>query len=284
MAQFSHRLVSFIFISDLIISNLTILSDSIHDRISQLDEIMPTVYTLFTFLSAGSFRGTEGHELTWSVRNGLPRNLFLLNGMMTLVTRYVKTQNTFDTGRLASRSMPFEFTRLLVVLYGTVFPAARALMAFISTDNEAINRYRSHLFVLHGKSMQAKHFSSALQDSTQEFLGCGFGLRATRQILHTLIVFHTGLSFDIEDDDDLKAVHDNFGHNAQTAHRNYSVYATGTVREISMHSVLESQQVSIRWHSFYRLGHPHYASQNLIEQVKLQRFIMNETDKNSDTK
>jgi hypothetical protein len=225
----------------------------------QLDDLQALVFFVVS-ATAGGARGAEMQGLSYKQHQG-NRSLYILNGILTLVTTYVKTQSIHGRGRMIARALPWKLSRLLLVLYGVVYPAASHLAAYVYEDSGMAEAYDTYMFVFRGKVVDSARFSKFLVMVTENYLDISLGLRDWRQTLCTIMVNIARVDFGVpdDDDDDLKLIHQLFAHSAATAAQHYTLQLSQALREISHTAVASNQRVSLRFHGILGLEHPRAA-------------------------
>ncbi|KAJ4478861.1 hypothetical protein C8J55DRAFT_561224 [Lentinula edodes] len=129
---------------------------------SELDEIVRKLYYLISTTWGGGSRGTEIERLLYSNSPRNTRNVFVINGLLTILTEYQKTQSLTGAGKLIARSPAFRVNRLLILILGVAYWAAGYIGCRIGMDKGNCQRYFYEVFVLTGKPMESKDFSKVL--------------------------------------------------------------------------------------------------------------------------
>jgi hypothetical protein len=222
-----------------------------------VDELVKFIYFAIISTMGGGARGTEFDHLQYEIRDNAQRNLFVLNGLVTIVTEYVKTRSHHGQGRLIARTIPWQLGRLVLLIYGVVFPAASHIAAY-ALGRERAEPYLSYMFVLNGKIMDSKDFSKVINSVTSRFFDISMGLRRYRQTMSVILVHFSKIDFgdlDLEEAD-LQEIHYMFGHSAATAARNYALQSTDSTHDLSHTSIASSQCVCLHYHAAICLAHP----------------------------
>ncbi|KAJ4475991.1 hypothetical protein C8J55DRAFT_490271 [Lentinula edodes] len=105
---------------------------------NELDEIVRLLYYLICTTWGGGSRGTEIERLLYANNSRNTRNVFVINGLLTIVTEYQKTQSLTGAGKLIARTPAFQVNRLIILVLGVAFWAAGFIGCYIGMD-------RSHL-------------------------------------------------------------------------------------------------------------------------------------------
>ena len=219
-----------------------------------LDKLQTPLYFAMVSTWGGGARGTECDHLQFEVNHNGHRHFYLLNGMITIVTTYVKTQSHHRRGRQIARAIPWQLARLMMLIYGVIYPAASHLAAYLF-DSQIADNYMSYMFVYHGKVADAATFSKFLKSFTDEYLGIPLGLRDWRQVMCTIMVNILKADFGYPDDDvDMKAIHDQFAHSRVTAEKKYALQISDALEEVSQTAVASHQRISKLLHDLYRLN------------------------------
>ncbi|KAG9311149.1 hypothetical protein JVU11DRAFT_8215 [Chiua virens] len=226
--------------------------------LSDLDDLVSAMYYAITLTWGGGARGTECDHLRHTIHGPGERHVFILNGCLSIVTTYVKTQHVQGHGRLIIRTPAHSISRLAIFVLSVLYPVAAKLASFVMDVSLARN-YLSYLFIHHGSILNSKNFSSILHRYTEKFLGLPMGLREWRQVMCSMLCCLAGTDFGApdEDDHDLAMIHSQFGHTAVVANAHYGIQGTNALPMISHTSVRSMQRVSARWHASLGCLHPH---------------------------
>ena len=206
---------------------------------------------------AGGIRGAECDHLQFEIQDNGERNLYILNGLVTIVTTYVKSRSFRGHGQLIARTLPWQLARVVLLVYAVVFPAAGHLSTY-AFDRNAAEAYLSYMFVLSGKIMQSDDFSKVIASQTSERFDISMGLRQFRQTMKSIMTNLAGIDFgDIDvEDSHLPEIHHLFGHNSRTGEKHYALQSTDALREVSHTSIASSQRIAFIWHATIGLLHP----------------------------
>ncbi|KAJ3924737.1 MAG: hypothetical protein NXY57DRAFT_1044686, partial [Lentinula lateritia] len=129
---------------------------------SELDDIVRGLYYLICTTWGGGSRGTEIEHLLYANHPRNLRNVFIINGLLTIVTEYQKTQSIAGAGKLIARTPAFQVNRLLILVLGVAYWAAGYIGCYIGMDKLNCQRYFYEVFVVTGVSMESKDFSKVL--------------------------------------------------------------------------------------------------------------------------
>lgn len=218
---------------------------------------MSAAYYAVTLTWGGGARGTECDHLKHTIHGPGERHVFILNGCLSIVTTYVKTQHIQGHGRLIIRTPAHSISRLVIFMLSVLYPVAAKLACFIMDVSLARN-YLSYLFIHNGNILASDKFSSILRLYTEKFLDLPMGLREWRQVMCSMLCCLAGTDFGTpdEDDHDLVAIHSQFGHSGVVADAHYGIQGTNALPMISHTSVRSMQRVSARWHASLCCSHP----------------------------
>ncbi|KAF8422586.1 hypothetical protein L210DRAFT_852295 [Boletus edulis BED1] len=218
--------------------------------LGNLDELVSAMYYAITLTWGGGARGTECDHLKHTIHGPGERHVFILNGLLAIVTTYVKTQHVQGHGRLIIRTPAHSISRLIILILSVLYPVAAKLSCFVM-DVSLARTYLSYLFVHHGTVLDSKKLSTILQHYTEKYLGKPLGLRDYRQVMCSMLCCLAGTDYGVADadDHDLAAIHSQFGHSAVVADSHYGIQGTNALTTISHTSVRSMQRVSTRWHA-----------------------------------
>ncbi|KAH7908979.1 hypothetical protein BJ138DRAFT_1103052 [Hygrophoropsis aurantiaca] len=238
--------------------------DVIWEWFGQLDELVSELFYAVISTWGGGARGTECDHLKYEVYGEGSRHLFVLNGQVTIVTTYAKTQSIQGHGRLVARTPASAVSRQLLAVIALVYPAAAHLATYIMPVDRA-RAYLSYIFVQNGFVMDSGLFTKTIAHHTRKHIGIALGLRDWRQTMCTMLVNIAKVDFGRPepDDTDLVAIHDMFAHSQSVANAHYALQVTDALPSISHTAVAQMQRVSHRWHQTIGQLHP-----DLIETVK----------------
>ncbi|KAJ3888613.1 hypothetical protein GG344DRAFT_79608 [Lentinula edodes] len=228
---------------------------------SELDEIVRKLYYLISTTWGGGSRGTEIERLLYSNSPRNTRNVFVINGLLTILTEYQKTQSLTGAGKLIARSPAFRVNRLLILILGVAYWAAGYIGCRIGMEKGNCQRYFYEVFVLTGKPMESKDFSKVLGSLNGLNIGVDLKLQDFRQLMSCMLISSTSTSFFNPDDEDpnVVAAHESFGHSLEMGRSGYGLDSTSATG-LAADTVAHMQQVCLKWQGFMRLLHP------LIEQ------------------
>lgn len=197
----------------------------------------------------GAARGTEWQNLKYAAEGG-DRHLYILNGFVTIVTTYLKSQSMLSHGTVVARSPAPDVSVCLLLMLTMVYPAAAVMMQQIGQPDLGRN-YRYHIFIKSGAVMKSKDYTVLLRFYTENYLGLSMGLRTWRQFICTILWNVVGIRFDedTEKNDDIQAMHETFGHSASMAEQHYAIQGTNALPYLSHQAVGRHQLVSLKWHS-----------------------------------
>jgi hypothetical protein len=205
----------------------------------------------------------------------MQRNLHILNGLLTIVTYYAKTRSQKGHGTMIARTVPWQLARLLLLLYGVVFPAAGHLAAY-AFDKQAALSYQSYMFVISGKIMTSDELSKTIASHTSTLFDITMGIRRYRQTMATILTNLAKADFgDLDaDDEELMEIHYMFSHSPLVAARNYALQHTNALQEISHTSVASSQRVCLIYHASLRLLHPNTPKTHAVSPTALSHLTL----------
>ncbi|KAH7868512.1 uncharacterized protein C8R40DRAFT_1074735 [Lentinula edodes] len=232
---------------------------------SELDEVVRKLYYLISTTWGGGSRGTEIERLLYANNPRNTRNVFVINGLLTIVTEYQKTQSLTGAGKLIARSPAFHVNRLLILVLGVVYWAAGFIGCRVGMEKANCQRYFYEVFVVTGKPMESKDFSKVLGSLNGVNLGVDLKLQDFRQLMACMLISSTSTSFFNPNDEDpnVVAAHESFGHSLDMGRSNYGLDSTSTTG-LAADAVAHMQQVCLKWQVFLNLLHP-------LLEVKLSR-------------
>ncbi|KAK0475973.1 hypothetical protein EDD18DRAFT_1366707 [Armillaria luteobubalina] len=249
---------------------LQISRGNVMDWICELNECVKLLYYLITATWGGGARGTEMTPVQHS-NTVNDRHVFVFNGMLTIVTNYVKTKSIQGHGVRVARCPSFVVSRLLILLVTTVYPAATHMYMLVKagSSNNSSDFYESHLFVLSGRRMVTDDFSETTREITSTYLGAPLGVSSWRQFMHTMLVNLAKVDFTSSDqlDEEVQHVHAMFAHTKEVGQQHYSIQISNALADISSTSVSSNQRISIRWHGVNNLLHPNHLAKVKSENV-----------------
>ena len=211
-------------------------------------------------LWAGGARAAECSFLEFAISLHGQRAFHILNGMVTIVTTYVKTQSNQGDSRLIARAVPWQLGRYMLLLYAVVYPAASHLATYVYGKEEA-EAYASFMFVQSGKVMDAAALSKAIHSFSSKAFDIAMGARLHRQTMCSILSNITQIDFgQIDPEDvDLMEIHYMFGHSSKTGASHYALQSTDSMRTISHVTISSMQRTSLMYHSTIGLSHPNAA-------------------------
>lgn len=188
------------------------------------------------------------------------RSVFFINGFLTFVTEYSKTQSITGAGRIIARTPAFQVNRLLILVILVVYQAAGYINCFIGADKMACTPYFYNVFVFRGKSMESPEFTKVLGQYNSINAGVELKLADFRQFMACVLISSTSTGLlDMKDEDDnvqaAFAVHQSFNHSVQTGQAHYGLDDIAHGTRIAPDAVAHMQQVSLRWQAFMGLVH-----------------------------
>ena len=227
-----------------------LLLDAIWRWMNDLDRLVSAMYYAITLTWGGGARGTECDHLKHTVRGQGDRHVFILNGVLSIATTYVKTQHLQGHGRLIVRTPSRSVSRLVLFALAVLYPVASKLAFFVMEPDKA-RTYLSHLFVRHGTVLDSSAFSTILRNYTEKYLGVTLNLRDYRQVMCSMLCSLAQTDFGAPDQDDheLSAIHAQFGHSATMADAHYGIQGTNALSSVSHTAVRSMQRVSFKWHA-----------------------------------
>ncbi|GAV98674.1 dna partial [Lentinula edodes] len=224
---------------------------------SDLDEIVRQLYYLISTTWGGGSRGTEIERLLYANNSRNTRNVFVINGLLTIVTEYQKTQSLTGAGKLIARTPAFQVNRLLMLILGVAYWAAGYIGCYIGMERSCCQRYFYEVFVLTGKPMESKDFSKVLGSMNGIHLGIDLKLQDFRQLMSCLLISSTSTSFfdPNEEDQNVVAAHESFGHSVEMGRSGYGLDSTSATG-LAADAVARMQQVCLKWQAFLNVLHP----------------------------
>ncbi|KAH7880194.1 uncharacterized protein C8R40DRAFT_1079401, partial [Lentinula edodes] len=246
---------------------------------SQLDEIVRQLYYLISTTWGGGSRGTEIERLLYANNARNTRNVFVINGLLTIVTEYQKTQSLTGAGKLIARTPAFQVNRLLILVLGVAFWAAGFIGCYIGMEKSQCQRYFYEVFVVTGKPMDSKDFSKVLGSLNGIHLGIDLKLQDFRQLMSCLLISSTSTSFFDPSDEDpnVVAAHESFGHSLDMGRSGYGLDTTSATG-LAADAVAHMQQVCLKWQAFIGMLHPlldHKTDRELYKGVMTNSYSTN---------
>ncbi|KAJ3871558.1 hypothetical protein F5051DRAFT_446066, partial [Lentinula edodes] len=224
----------------------------------ELDDVVRSLYYLISTTWGGGSRGTEIEHLLYANHLRNLRNIFVINGLLTIVTEYQKTQSVAGAGKLMAYTPAFQVNRLMILVLGVAYWAAGYLGCFIGMDKLNCQRYFYEVFVLTGVSMESKDFSKVLGSMNSLNLGIGLKLSDFHQLTACMLISSTSTSFfdPNNEDPNVVAAHELFGHSLDMGRINYGLDSMSEATGLAADAVAHMQQVSIKCQVFLKLVHP----------------------------
>ncbi|KAJ3871509.1 hypothetical protein F5051DRAFT_446117 [Lentinula edodes] len=224
---------------------------------SELDEIVRKLYYLISTTWGGGSRGTEIERLLYANSPRNTRNVFVINGLLTILTEYQKTQSLTGAGKLIARSPAFQVNRFLILILGVAYWAAGYIGCRIGMEKANCQRYFYEVFVVTGKPMESKDFSKILGSLNGLHLGADLKLQDFRQLMSCMLISSTSTSFFDPNDEDpnVVAAHQSFGHSLEMGRSGYGLDSTSATG-LAADAVAHMQQVCLKWQVFIKLVHP----------------------------
>ncbi|KAL0564967.1 hypothetical protein V5O48_017067 [Marasmius crinis-equi] len=207
------------------------------------NDVTRELFALLMATMGGGARGTEFEKLLYANSPRHTRNIFFINGFLTIITEYIKTQSMTGHGKTIAR----------VAALAVYYAAGYVCMA-LGMPKEDCERYFYEVFVISGKSMTSEKFSASLGTWNSTHLGIELKLRDFRQLMSCLLITFTNSSFDRDDEDVATvAAHESFGHSVEVGQQYYGLEICNGGTTIASDSMVRMQRVSLRWHS--NIGH-----------------------------
>ncbi|ESK91142.1 dna helicase, partial [Moniliophthora roreri MCA 2997] len=231
---------------------------AIHEWFGQLDDVIREIFYLVVSTWGGGARGTELQHLLYANYPRHHRNLFMLNGLLTVVTEYIKTQSLTGAGKTIARTPAFEVATLLILVLWQAYWAAGHIGKYIGMETEDAQRYFYEVFVLSGEAMMSEDFSKALGRFNSIHLGFEVKLRDHRQLMSCMQISLTRSTVYDSDDSDVNAqwARESFGHSVEMGRSHYGLEMASAVTHLSSDSMAYMQRVSFRWQAVLELLHP----------------------------
>lgn len=227
------------------------------DWFEELNQIVHGLFYLVVTTWGGGARGTEMEMLLFANHPRNTRNVFFINGFLTFVTEYSKTQSITGAGRIIARTPAFQVNRLLILILLVAYKAAGYLNCYIGADKMACTPYFFNVFVCRGKSMESTDFTKVLGEYNRINTGVELKLADFRQFMACVLISSTSCSFlNLEEEDEnVRAAHESFNHSAQMGQMHYGLDDIAQSTRIAPDAVAQMQQVSLRWQAFLGLVH-----------------------------
>ena len=211
--------------------NLTRLrTDPLCAWFTQLNEASDLMYAGVATTFMGHARGTELAGLCYAILGLSQRVLFVMNGKLTFMTTYTKTEMQTGREKHIARCPSWQVSRLVLFLLGYIYPVA-ARVATVVFDSKKGQSYRRYIFIHSGNAMSSQQLSNVMRETTGRFLGRRMGHRDWRQTLNTILMV-IGLEEQCEPEDDdplMHEIHKTFGHSARIAQRHHGLNKTDAI-------------------------------------------------------
>lgn len=181
----------------------------------------------------------------------------MINGLLTILTEYQKTQSLTGAGKLIARSPAFQVNRFLILILGVAYWAAGYIGCRIGMEKSNCQRYFYEVFVVTGKPMESRDFSKILGSLNGIHLGADLKLQDFRQLMSCMLISSTSTSFFDPNDEDpnVVAAHESFGHSLEMGRSGYGLDSTSATG-LAADAVAHMQQVCLKWQVFINLVHP----------------------------
>ncbi|KAH0825828.1 hypothetical protein J3R83DRAFT_8789, partial [Lanmaoa asiatica] len=158
---------------------------AIRSFLDRADEIWEHVIHLLYVGLHLSTRATQ--FLHYQFRNGdRPRNLIFQGAEGISITRYSKTTNVKGVDSCIPAFLSAPLREILLVLLGSGFREAQAILAGIMYGQEARSLYRTYLCVERGARITPENFYEVLRKRNKKIFGCAWGASDFRQGMITL--------------------------------------------------------------------------------------------------
>ncbi|TDL13441.1 hypothetical protein BD410DRAFT_846951, partial [Rickenella mellea] len=135
----------------------------------------------------GVSRGTEISNILLTNTLGGDRGLHVINGLLTILVTYVKQQSMGHPIGFVTKHACHRLTYITV--YWLVI--ARSLARHWAPEmfnEEEVETYTSHVFVLYGRVITSQQLSRSIHDLTAAHVGFGFGIAQHRQFLTAVLM------------------------------------------------------------------------------------------------
>ncbi|KAJ3839416.1 P-loop containing nucleoside triphosphate hydrolase protein [Lentinula raphanica] len=214
-----------------VIASAEPLPGAVFQWFNELDEIVKGLYYLICTTWGGGARATEVEYTLYANYPDKQRNVYYINGLLTIVTEYSKTQSITGAGKLVARTPAYQVNRLLVLVLGLAFWAAGYIGCHVGMAKESCERYFYEVFVLTGHSMTSKKFSDVLGSFNSANIGVNARQADFRQLMACMLISATSTNFlDTEDEDpNVIAAHESFGHSLDTGRAHYGLESTASI-------------------------------------------------------
>ncbi|KAG1777585.1 hypothetical protein EV702DRAFT_1197204 [Suillus placidus] len=142
---------------------------NVWEWIAVLNELSSIMFYCVASTWGGGACGTECDHLKFQVNGQGDRQIFILNGLLTISTTYIKTASIQGHGKLIAHCPSHSMSRLLLVVLGVIYPAAAELATFVISVSKA-RSYLSYVFLYDGTPMNTHNFSQSIGAITQWYL------------------------------------------------------------------------------------------------------------------
>ena len=205
--------------------------------------------TLFVLIHTDDVpaRGVEILSIRCENAPEAPRNVFVHDGQIMIVTAYHKSQAITGQHKVIARFLGRRIGRLLIAFLTEVRPFVTLL------DRDRVPKVARYFLWADEKGIwKTPRATKALVQESAARLGCRITIQDYRHIAKAIDREHVrGLAGDVEEDGDL--THDlAAAHTPQTADAAYGIDAS-MLRSLSARTLLAFRTVSDRWHQFWRV-------------------------------
>jgi hypothetical protein len=209
-----------------------------------------------------------------------PRTLYSLSGYLGLINTYSKTRHNKGWDKLVARFPAPEVVRLLLYIVALIRPLEVTFAEEIYGE-EAVELYKTNLWVRKGKRMDVNRFSDCLRNFTDLYLCAPLGVSDWRQLMKTFFrhVLHVNLDAEEEGDQQADALLSMFGHEEETTGRaHYGLEYSHLAEGFDEASFARWLRGSIRLHYFQGLATPEGVVQGMeadqeLVYVKLDQLM-----------
>lgn len=234
-----------------------------------VDEIVALTFFLVLLTSGGGPGMTEHEGITFINTESELRSVFFFHGWLGILSNSQKDTIVYTP--------PMALARLLLVLWGIIYPAAAILSSAIMDESSA-GHYLSHPYVQSGQRMESTSFTAALKYHTYRRFGIALGIRDLRVLLRGVLEQTMGASFRLSDETSRAAadIDAQTGHSTGVANAHYGIDEKALPNlsntEIAMH-----QRVSLKWHLFLGLlseQHIHLIVDDVMVSLKVASLCL----------
>lgn len=205
---------------------------------------------------AGVSRGTEICHMLLTNTLGGDRSLHVINCLFTILVTYVKQNSMGHPVGFVTKHVCHRLT--YITIYWLVI--ARSFARQVGPeffDEETMETYISHVFVLYGRVMTSQQLSKSILDLTSTHVGFGFGIAQHRQFL-TAVMMNEG--YDLkklgalnEESDPKDVIHEMNNHSKQVGQRLYGGSLDGFSKILAI-AAARQEDVSRAHHNYLGLG------------------------------